>query len=518
MQGKGGILAQRTFRLLIVLALVCLIFNLNTALAPASGYYDISLVEGEIAEVQDGYYLNVLDIDTYDETVRFAVSYYDTILMDQYYARGDYFYYQDSYLTLEFKIDDVYYDSFYDYDYVVLSEIYIYPDYTVTYDETEERTRETDYYTGYDYPDSSDTSVEDAFYEMVGTLVVLMVAVLILRKMSKKGKEKKALKKQKKEAALSSMPVSEKASSTVGAAGTGVIAGAASKRDSVVIKSAVQYKGANILYKIKVENTSDEPMGDIKISLFVPDVFLIKENQKTISMLQPGEGKTATFFIRPTGECGNCILAGNIRYYDYSQKKHVQVDLSNKMVDIVCPVLKVKEIDETAWRLNISSMMIAEEDTKDLEIPAENLFDMATRILKDMNMYMITPEVTSTQQLFTGVARFYAEGVAGLKYAAYVEVVGKRKSRLIVKAWAEKEEALTGFYHKILEEIEKRTDIKLFVEDSVTHYNISNTTTIQDSVILRSNIGGGKRKCPQCGREVEASEKFCTNCGQKLDQ
>jgi hypothetical protein len=52
-----------------------------------------------------------------------------------------------------------------------------------------------------------------------------------------------------------------------------------------------------------------------------------------------------------------------------------------------------------------------------------------------------------------------------MRYAAYIEVVGSRKSRLIIKAWAEKEEALTGYYHKMLEEIEKRTDIKIFIND-----------------------------------------------------
>lgn len=507
----GGRLVLKSLKFLILLVLICGFFSSNTTLAPSSNY-EITLIEGEIAQIQDGYDLTVIDIDTDGETVRFTVSYYGTMLWDKYYDRGDYFNYQDNYLILEFKIDDIYYDSY--YDYVVLSDIYIYPDYTVTYDEIEERTRQSDYYTG--YLDYSATSEEDEFYEMLGTLVIILFAVLLIHKMSRKGKEKKAYQKQEKELALSSVSVTENNSKTTGVAKTAFVAGAASKRDQVVIRSAIQYKGANILYKIKVENTSDEPMGDITISLFVPEVFHVKESQKNISMLQPGEGKTATFIIRPTGECGNCILTGNIRYYDYSQKKHVQVDLSNKMVDIVCPVLRSREIDEAAWRMNVGSMMIAEEDTKDLEIPAENLFDMATRILKDMNMYMITPEVTSTQQLFTGVARFYAEGVAGLKYAAYVEVMGKRKSRLIVKAWAEKEEALTGFYHKILEEIEKRTDIKLFVDDSITNYNISNTT-IQDSIIQRSNIGAGKRKCPQCGREADGSEKFCINCGQKLD-
>ncbi|MBP1909069.1 zinc ribbon domain-containing protein [Methanolobus bombayensis] len=522
-------LVQKSLRIPLILFFLFSIISFSIGVVSASDD-ELIFAEDEIIEVQDGYYLNIVDIDTYDHTVGIAVSYYDTLVQDQYYAEGDYFSYRDDYLTLQFRIDDVYYDSFYGYDYVVISDIYIYPDYTVDYDSTDVITRDSDDYTDYtedyryDYSDYdySTTSDEDAFYEMFGTLIVIFVIVLVLRKLSKKKNKKKSFSEDEANKSFNLAEFSKEKrsdSSTINSETTNPAAAdlaKSSKNKPVVIKSAIQYKGANILYKIKVENTSDEPMGDITISLFVPDVFRIKDSQKNISMLQPGEGKAVTFSIRPTGECGDCIFAGNIRYYDYNRKKHVQMDLSNKMVNIVCPVLKVKEIDENAWRMSVSSMMIAEEDTKDLEIPAENLFDISTRILKDMNMYMITPEITSTQQLFTGVARFYAEGVAGMKYAAYIEVVGKRKSRLIVKAWAEKEEGLTGFYHKILEEIEKRTDIKLFVDDSVTQYNISNTT-IQDSVIQRSNIGNGKRKCPQCGRETGNNEKFCVNCGQKLE-
>lgn len=283
----------------------------------------------------------------------------------------------------------------------------------------------------------------------------------------------------------------------------------------IVIRSAVQYKGTNILYKIKIENNSQEPVGDIKVGLFVPDVFRLEERDKLLSMLQPGEGKTVTFEIEPTGECGNCVISGSIRYYDYSKKKHLQINLANRMVDIICPILKAKEIDENSWRQQTSTMLIAEEDTKDLDVPAENLFSIATRVLKDINFYMISPEVTSNEQLFTGVACFYAEGVAGLKYASYVEIVGKRRSRMIIKAWAEKEEALTGLYHKIHEEIEKRIDIKTFVDDSITHYNI-NATTIKDSVIQRSNIGDGKDKCFNCGYGTKAGDRFCPSCGERL--
>ncbi len=291
---------------------------------------------------------------------------------------------------------------------------------------------------------------------------------------------------------------------------------AAKDRMPLSVKSAFQYMGASIQYKVKVENFSPEPIGDIKIELFVPDVFFLYDTEKTISMLEPGESKTVTFDIRPTGECGECAVSGFITYYDYSQRKRKRDDIVSKMVSIICPVLRRREINEDVWRQKVDQMLVAEEENLDLNIPAENLFAISTRVLKDLNLYMLPPETTSTPQLFTGVARFFAEGVVGMEYAAYIEVVGKRKSRLILKAWAQKEEALTGFYHKILEEVSKRTDVNLFVDTISTQYNISNTT-IQDSVIQRSIIGTENKKCPNCSRFVEVNEKFCMECGEKLD-
>lgn len=288
------------------------------------------------------------------------------------------------------------------------------------------------------------------------------------------------------------------------------------ERGTIDIKSAFQYKGAIIQYKVKIINLTNDAISDIKIQLFVPDVFMLSKKEKSISMLEPKEGQTVTFDIRPTGECGDCAVSGKLNYYDFVTKKRQDLDIEKKMVSIVCPVLKRKEIDEDGWRLATEELIKAEENTKDLDIPAENLFNIGTRVLKDMNMFMISPEITSTPQLFTGVAMLYAEGAAGLRYAAYIEVVGGRKSRMILKAWAEKEEALTGFYHRILDEIEKRTDIKMFINDGIIQYS-SNNTVVRDNIIQRSNIDLGNRAhCPECGRMVEGDEKFCLGCGAKL--
>ncbi len=87
-------------------------------------------------------------------------------------------------------------------------------------------------------------------------------------------------------------------------------------------------------------------------------------------------------------------------------------------------------------------------------------------------------------------------------------VGGARKSRLILKAWAEKEEALTGFYHRLLDGIEKRIDVKIFIDDSIVQQYVhideyvgrdkigrdQMGTQINDSFVKNSTIGADDRK------------------------
>ncbi len=524
---------------------------------------EITLAEEYYTSLPEGYVLYIVTADPYSSEVEITLINGDTVVSDYTYQEGGVFSYSDSNIALRFDIVDVHSGIY--TDYVTIKNTYLYTGasngYIVIYGLPAsadiylngyfQTTTDTEYdmvwlnelepgyhsleisKSGYDtvsesvyvysgeptyytnYLQTSDSSSDsrttyggssadyEAASQLVGLVIVILVTAILIkilrRRKNRKPRDDKSF--AKKTSPIVPPPIIPRKEQDEG---------------GVIAKTAFSYKGAIVDYKVKVDNQTNEPIGDIRIRLFVPEVFLLIEKEKVIAMLEPGESSTVTFTIRPTGECGECKVSGNIEYYDYGTKKRRDAEVGSRFVNIICPVLRSKEVTENEWREYVRDMISTGEDSKDLEIPAENLFSIVSRVLKDMNLYMIEPEITSTPQLYTAVGRFFAEGVANMHYAAYIEVVGKRRSRLILKVWAEKESSLTGFYHKTLEEIEKRIDIKLFVDEGLTQYNINNTT-IQDSLIQRSNIGNEKKHCPSCRSEVKEGHKFCVECGEQLD-
>ena len=369
-------------------------------------------------------------------------------------------------------------------------------------------------------PQPSIPEVNQINWLLVGgaILAILLVGALVMRKL--KGNETKAAEKTKSVAVPAEEPDRKSKAEFIEKSKKPDVK-QPKETGAVNVKSAFEYKGAKIYFKIKVENSTLDPISDIKVHLFVPEVFLLSEKEKAISMLETKESKTVTFEIRPTGECGECNVSGKIEYYDYAAKGRKMLDIENKSLSVICPVLKRKEIDPQQWEKVTDELIKAEEKIKELSAPAENLFNITSRVIKDNGMFMLKPEITSTPSLFNGLAMFYAEGVTGYRYAAYMEVVGgARKSRMILKVWAEKEEALIGFYHRILDDIEKRIDVKIFIDDAIVqqhiHYGDKIGTQVKDSVIQRSTIGTGARKCSECGKAVKANATFCPECGTEI--
>ena len=271
-------------------------------------------------------------------------------------------------------------------------------------------------------------------------------------------------------------------------------------KDIVNLLSGFNYQQGKIIYKIKVENNTESHIADINVVPFIPkNLFTVDKKEKSISLIKSGEAQTVTFQLRPKGECGNVSISADVTYFNTSNNQHEHKKLKPKETAIICPMLKFIEITENDWRKQVNKMIRVEESTEEIPIKAENLFKIISNSLRDMNMFMLEPDITKDEKLFNGIAKFYCKGIKGLIYGAQVEVIGGLKqSKFIIKAFAENQESLIGFYHCILDEIEKRTNIKKYISDPlviqhIQEYVSGEKVEIRDSVVQRSKIGSGSK-------------------------
>ncbi|PXF60835.1 MAG: hypothetical protein C4B59_07555 [Candidatus Methanogaster sp.] len=284
----------------------------------------------------------------------------------------------------------------------------------------------------------------------------------------------------------------------------------------IILKSKSEYHGANIDFKVSIENQLDHSIADVKATLFVPQVFLLGEKEKTIGLIKSKERQTTTFTIRPTGECGDCVIEGEVTYYDTASDNHERIKIKPKQVNIKCAILKRFKTEDDTWFDHTANLISTKETHEEIPVPAETLFNVATHALRSMNMSMLKPVWNSAPGYFSGSARYAALGAAGgMKYAAQLNVIGSEagSSRLVLEAWAEEESALVGFYHRMLDRLEEQTRVKEYISsvfiagDYVSGQKqvaggdiVGGTKITGDVVATRSTIGGGGEKpfsnCP----------------------
>ena len=307
----------------------------------------------------------------------------------------------------------------------------------------------------------------------------------------------------------------------------------------IILKSKSEYHGANIDFKVSIENQLDHSIAEVKATLFAPQVFLLGEKEKTIGLIKPKNRQTTTFTIRPTGECGDCTIEGEVTYYDTASDSHERMKIESKQVNIKCAMLKPFKTEDGAWFDLAANLISTKETHEEIPVPAETLFNVATHVLRSMNMFMLKPVRNSAPGYFSGSARYAALGTAGgMKYAAQLNVIGSEAapSKLVLEAWAEEESALVGFYHRMLDRLEEQTRVKEYVSsvfiagDYVTGQKqvaggdiVGGTKITGDVVATRSTIGGGGGEkpflnCPHCGEALNLAKtpKFCPYCGGQM--
>lgn len=261
----------------------------------------------------------------------------------------------------------------------------------------------------------------------------------------------------------------------------------------------IKYQNTQILYLINLWNKANYPISDITVQADIPaDIFKVDKIEESIPMISPGQTKQAQFIILPTGECGDRELKARFRYYDYNQKKHEEFTIGPVNVSLVCPILKPSEITPRQWKHTTSHLVNATETFTDIPMSSASLEVMLSRTLQEFNLYPLPSQHLPDSSANGGSRlRFFAIGVKGTPYAVELAVksVGAISS-VTITAWANSPQTLVGFYHGLLDAIEKRVQIRDHIRETVVirdvegDYIEGQRIDIEDSVVSRSQIGG----------------------------
>jgi len=266
---------------------------------------------------------------------------------------------------------------------------------------------------------------------------------------------------------------------------------------TIDITRAINYEKAHIVYKVKITNPNPYPLAKVEVKPYITsDLFILDKDRDKIDLLEIGDSRTVTFKLRPKGECGNVAIRANVDYYDTKKMRNFQTEAPPIDTAIVCPMLRPIQITEPDFDRKIGEMVSVQEKTRDVAMGKDELFEMVTDVMKDMNMYPIPPKRGSRRN----VGKFYCQSPAGEGYAVKAEVIGgERKSKLLIKTYAQNQASLVGCYYKILDEIDDRTNIKQYIDDKVVikHYHgdvvTGSKVDIRDSVVQRSQVGVSSR-------------------------
>jgi hypothetical protein len=314
------------------------------------------------------------------------------------------------------------------------------------------------------------------------------------------------------------------------------------EKNEIEIKTAHNYEKAYVVYKVKIENQSTSPIAKIKVKIYaLTDVFIMDKEEEEISLLEPDNAQTVSFRLRPRGECGDVHIKGKVTYYEMNKRQNIEKEIPSRLVTIICPLLKSTPISEDDWERITSTLIMIEETTEEILIGGKALMEMLFDTIREMNFYPLKSKINETETFYRAKMRFYSKGPGELHYALSLEVIGGyNKSKLIIKNYANTEEALTGCYHKILDEIEKRVKIKQYLSEGTIHVHgdyirgDKKDVTIKDSVVMRSNIGNDstvfeskvgheissedekKQEIPTVVVASGSQEFACSKCGKKL--
>lgn len=281
-------------------------------------------------------------------------------------------------------------------------------------------------------------------------------------------------------------------------------------------------------------NETPYTVSKVEVILDYPEEVLdLKEPDSKVYPLGsifPSSSRTAEYILTPLGCIHRDEINALITYRDATGKKH-SIDMRPKEIYCVCPFLKEKAMSEGEYSSIAEKSEYVQEGISFKGISVEEMAKLIRETCRNMLYKVKDYDIDGKKILFLS-----GESLGEKAYYLLTIIVQEYKglTQVFLRAYSDKKYGLNGFMSEIASSIRNLvSSIQSAKEIGVIEYkqviNIidsvvqrtsfgdlgKGTVNIKDCIVQRSKIGLAK-KCPSCGEEVEADEKFCRNCGAKL--
>ena len=297
----------------------------------------------------------------------------------------------------------------------------------------------------------------------------------------------------------------------------------------------------DLRFGIRIINNTRYMIADVEIILDYPKtLFSLKDNiVQTLANIHPNGERTAKYTLTPLGCIHNEKIDATIVYKDHTGKKQT-VQMRPKEVHCVCPFLRERAMREGEFAKLANVYEHIQEGLSFSGIGVNEIVAFVKEACAH-RLYVIGEHEVDTAK----IVYFAGESIGEKAYYLLTAVVQpfKNLTQVALRAYSDKPYGLHGFLNEIANSIRHlvgsvQSAKEIGVIESKQVINIidsvvqrtsfggigegagtgATSVTIEGSVVQRTEIGSVRiRRCPNCGKEVQGDEKFCTECGARLE-
>jgi len=224
--------------------------------------------------------------------------------------------------------------------------------------------------------------------------------------------------------------------------------------------AVLDFEAKHLLYEVRLRNESSVAVGEVRVAPRIArGEFVLAEAEKILPLLRPGDAAAASFVLRPRGEPAGLEVGADVRYYDGEKDAYRTIWVPPTAVDLRLLRLKGEALEKEDWEERVSRYFSVEEHLR-LYIPAEEAFQESMDALRGRDLAVIETSTAHGKETFTARASLFARDAKRRGFAVHLEAHGggpnRVSSTLALRVFAEVEETLFGFYHRVFGDVETR--------------------------------------------------------------